>query len=110
MPCGADLKSIGELLSRLTGRLELGEGQERQKILGMWHSIVGDDLGRLAQPAGFRKSVLLVRTSHPAASMELRMRMKEILDRLNGAAGRQLFASMRIICSGTDAGRIKKKG
>jgi len=92
------LKRLDDLLRNLIGRLELTEGQERQKILSEWDNIVGKELGALAHPAGFRKSVLLVRALHPAAAMEIRLRKKEILNHLNSVAHKRLFTSVRIIC------------
>jgi len=91
------LKRLDDLLRNLIGRLELTEGQERQKILSEWDNIVGRELGALAHPAGFRKSVLLIRALHPAAAMEIRLRKKEILDHLNNVAQKRLFTSLRII-------------
>ena len=103
-PQEALLKRLDDLLRNLTGRLELTEGQERQKILDEWDNIVGKELGALAHPAGFRKSVLLVRALHPAAAMELRLRKKEILDQLNSIARKRLFTSVRVICPSVVSG------
>jgi predicted nucleic acid-binding Zn ribbon protein len=99
------LKSIGEILSGLTGRLELDTGRERQDVVDRWRELMGEELARLARPEGFRKSVLVLRADHPAAAMELRLRRGEILDRLNGAAGKALFDTVKVICSGASAGR-----
>jgi hypothetical protein len=99
------LKRLGELLSGVSGKLELAAGQERQRVLGEWGNLAGEEMGRLAQPVGFRKSMLILRAFHPAAAMEIRLRKKEILDRLNRFAGKTLFNSLRVICSGTDAGQ-----
>jgi predicted nucleic acid-binding Zn ribbon protein len=98
------LKRLDDLLRNLIGRLELTEAQERQKILGEWDNIVGKELGALAHPAGFRKSVLLIKALHPAAAMEIRLRKKEILDHLNCVAHKRLFTSVRIICKSAGSG------
>ena len=99
------MKRLSELLSSLSGRLELDSGQERQRVLRRWEELMGDEIGLLARPAGFRKSVLLLSAGHPAAAMEVRLRKKEILDRLNEFAGKVLFESLRVTCSGTNPGR-----
>ena len=98
------MKRLGEILSGLSGRLELESGQERQRIVEKWDELAGEELSLLAKPTGFRKSVLILRAEHPAAAMELRLRKKEILDRLNACAGKVLFESIRVTCSGTSAG------
>ena len=98
------MKRLDDLLRNLIGRLELTEGQERQKILGEWDNIVSKELCALAYPAGFRKSVLLIRALHPAAAMEIRLRKKEILDHLNSVAHKRLFTSVRIICPSVVSG------
>jgi predicted nucleic acid-binding Zn ribbon protein len=99
------VKSIGEILSGLAGRLELDSGRERQSVIERWEELVGEELSRLAEPEGFRKAVLFLRADHPAAAMELRLRRSEILDRLNGAAGKVLFDSVRVTCSGASSRR-----
>ncbi len=104
------MKRLGELLSQLTGKLELNTGHDRQRVLGEWERLVGEEISHIAHPTGFRKSVLVLRVFHPAAAMEIRLRKREILDRLNGFAGKVLFDSLRVICSGTDMSRKATEG
>ena len=91
------MKRLGVLISGLACKLELSDGQKRQKALEKWDLAVGKDLGRLAVPAGFRKSLLLVSVSHPAAAMEVRLRKTDILDSLNRSAGKVLFENIKIL-------------
>jgi hypothetical protein len=104
------MKRIGELLSRLSGKLELDDGQDRQRVIGEWNRLAGKEISSLAKPVGFRKSILILRALHPAAAMEIRLRKREILDRLNAFAKRELFDSLRVTCSGTGSGRKTVEG
>lgn len=98
------MRRIDSLISEFSSRMELGKGQKRQKALDLWESAAGEEIARYAKPAGFDRGVLIIRVLHPAATMELGLRKKEILRRLNGQAGEVLFTEIRTITPG------KRKG
>ena len=71
--------------------------QKKNKAVILWKSIVGEKLAEFVWPVGYDGSVLLLRIKHPAASMEIVLRKKEILKELNSVCGKKLFTDLRIL-------------
>ncbi|MBC8549786.1 MAG: DUF721 domain-containing protein [Candidatus Brocadiales bacterium] len=91
------MEKISALLSELAGKLELNKGADRNKALGFWEEIVGVKLAKLTVIKGFKKSVLIIKVLHPAAAMEIRLKKKTILKKLNDNMGKVLFDDIKII-------------
>ncbi|MCK5063712.1 MAG: DUF721 domain-containing protein [Candidatus Fermentibacteraceae bacterium] len=94
------MKKIEILIDGVFRKFELGKYQKRSKILDSWDDIVGVELAKLARPAGFDRSVIIVRISHPAARMEIRLRKEEIISNLNRISGEELFTDIKAIMPG----------
>ncbi len=94
------MKKIEILIADVFRKFELGKYQKRSKILDCWDDIVGTELAKLAKPAGYDRSVILVRIIHPAAGMEIRLRKEEILSNLNRISGEELFTDIRAMMPG----------
>lgn len=90
------MKKLSELLRETGVHAAEPERLLREKAVSSWTEAFGEDVRDLVQSVGFKGSALLVRVAHPAAAMELRMRSQEILGRMNGLAGREVFVSLRI--------------
>ncbi len=63
----------------------------------MWKEIVGEELAAFVRPVSLEESVLLIRIVHPAASMEIVLRKREILLKLNSVWGEELFTDLKTV-------------
>ncbi len=63
----------------------------------MWKDIAGVELASFVKPVGFDGSVLLLKIIHPAASMEIVLRKKEILHKLNSVRDEELFTDLKTV-------------
>lgn len=74
---------IGDLVRNCQG----GEGQSARIVWGFWDRVVGEMLARNAQPAAFRQRTLVVHVSSSVWLQELHFQKKDLIERLNQAAG-----------------------
>jgi len=93
----SEVKSIGSLVRHVLEDFEPDIRMKRNRAMLLWSSIAGEDLSTYLRPMGFRGSVLVLRSYHPAASMELRMRKREILERLNSLWDQEIFTDLRTV-------------
>lgn len=91
------MKKIDSLLPGVLSNFSLDIYQKRNSAVSMWKDIVGDELAALAKPVGFNGSVLLLKITHPAASMEIVLRKKEILHKLNSLRDEELFTDLKTV-------------
>ena len=61
----------------------------------LWEDIVGKELAAYTNPVGYDGSILLLRIKHPAASMEIGLRKKDILKKLNSVWHEELFTDIK---------------
>jgi hypothetical protein len=91
------MRKIDSLVRDALRNFEPDIRAKRNRAVEFWKSIAGVELSRLARPIGFRGSVLILSTLHPAAAMELRLRKGEILDRLNSIWDQEIFTDIRTV-------------
>ena len=91
------MKSIESLVRRVLDNFEPDIRMKRNRAVMLWSSIAGDELSTFTRPVGFHGSVLILRSYHPAATMELRMRKKEILESLNSLWDQEIFTDLRTV-------------
>jgi predicted nucleic acid-binding Zn ribbon protein len=77
----SSLRSLVETF--LAKKLAAPELNYEQKIAKIWLRVVGKDIGKHAEPTGFRNGTLFVRVSHPLWSTELQYRSADIKQKLN---------------------------
>lgn len=91
------MDKIDILVAAVVAGLELNKGLLRQKAVESWPEDAGSELSSFSRPLGFNKSVLLIQALHPAASMEITLRKRELLQKINHTAGVELFKEIRIV-------------
>jgi predicted nucleic acid-binding Zn ribbon protein len=77
---------IGEVLQKCQG----GEGKNARMVWKYWDRVVGEKVARNAQPAAFKQHLLMVHVSSSVWLQELHFQKKELISRLNQAAGIQV--------------------
>lgn len=91
------MKRIDSLVRDVLDNFEPDIRMKRNRAVMLWDGVVGDELASLAKPVGFDGPVLLLRTLHPAAAMELRLRKKSILEKLNSLWEQEIFTDIRTV-------------
>ena len=91
------MRKIDSLISGVLDNFQPDIYQKRNSAVMLWKEIVGEELASIARPAGFENSVLLIRILHPAASMEIGLRKKEILHKLNSVCDEELFTDLKTV-------------
>ena len=82
---------LGPLLDQLLGRLGLESAIADQKAMVIWPQVVGPVNARHCWAERVRDGVLLVAASSHAWAQELSMLKRQMLERLNGALGKQVI-------------------
>lgn len=91
------MKRIDSLIVNVLGNFQPDEHLKKNRAVMQWKSIVGVELAAFAKPAGFDGSTLLLKILHPAASMEIVLRKKEILRKLNSVWDEELFTDLKTV-------------
>lgn len=91
------MKSIESLVRDVLRNFEPDIRTKRNRAAMLWKTIAGDELSTFTRPMGFEGSVLILRSFHPAAAMEVRMRKAELLSRLNTLWGQEIFTDLKTV-------------
>ncbi|NOQ21234.1 MAG: DUF721 domain-containing protein [Candidatus Aegiribacteria sp.] len=91
------MRKIDSLIPGVLDNFQPDMYRKRNSIIILWKDIVGKELATFARPVGFEDFVLLIKILHPAASMEIRLRKREILLKLNSVWDEKLFTDLKIV-------------
>ena len=91
------MKKIDSILPDVLRNFSLDIYQKRNSAVSMWKDLAGVELAAFVQPVGFNGSVLLLKIIHPAASMEIVLRKREILHKLNSVWDEELFTDLKTV-------------
>ena len=92
-------EKIGDVLARVLRRRGLSRELEHQKLLQEWPRLVGAGLARVTRARSVRNGVLVVEVPSSAWAMELNLRRRQIMARVN--AGRSVrIERVRFVLSG----------
>lgn len=86
---------IGNALSELVNGLGIGGTLSRYKIITHWEEIVGQQIARVATPQRVDGDTLYVGVASAPWRAELVMRRREIIEKINAAAGRAVIRDIR---------------
>ncbi|KAA0224980.1 DUF721 domain-containing protein [Fimbriimonadia bacterium ATM] len=88
---------LANLLGVAVGRSELIRTARAISVMKRWKEIVGEVIGARTAPERFERGELCISTLSSVWAQEIRLRADAILQRLNEAAGEELFTSLRIV-------------
>jgi predicted nucleic acid-binding Zn ribbon protein len=83
----SDCEPIANIIGNVLQACQGGEGQNARVVWDFWDRVVGETLARNAQPVAFKQRILLVHVSGSVWLQELHFQKKELITRLNHAAG-----------------------
>jgi predicted nucleic acid-binding Zn ribbon protein len=83
----SDCEPIANIIGNVLQNCHGGERQNARIVWDFWDRVVGETLARNAQPAAFKQRILMVHVSSSVWMQELHFMKKELIVKLNQAAG-----------------------
>ncbi|MFC1571720.1 DUF721 domain-containing protein [Candidatus Margulisiibacteriota bacterium] len=93
---------MAKRLADILGELEMGVGKavELCGFLSIWGDVVDERVGRHAQAVKIRNRTLYVSTSSSTWAHELSFLKKDIIEKFNKKAGREVIGDIRFRAGG----------
>ncbi|MHC1700561.1 MAG: DUF721 domain-containing protein [Humidesulfovibrio sp.] len=85
----------GEAIMRVLSRYDKKGGLVLVRLWREWASVVGPEVAELARPLGHKEGTLLLYTEDAIAAQQLTYFTPEILARVNGFLGQEVFDKVR---------------
>lgn len=95
-------EKVGDVLERVLRRRGLATQMEYQKLLEDWPRLVGAGLARVTRARSVRNGVLVVEVPSSAWAMELNLRRRQIMARLNAGRNVRIKRVMFVLSAGDD--------
>jgi predicted nucleic acid-binding Zn ribbon protein len=78
---------LGQVIDKVVHQYRPQMDQTLIKVWDVWHAAVGDIVAENAQPAAFKRDILLVHVSNSTWLHHLRFMEKELIDNINRSLG-----------------------
>ena len=98
-------EKVGDVLARVLRRRGLDRELEYQKVLEDWPRLVGSGLARVTRARSVRNGVMVVEVPSSAWAMELNLRRRRIMARLNAGRGVRIRRVIFVLSGGDEKGR-----
>ena len=95
-------EKVGDILERVLRRRGLARQMEYHKLLEDWPRLVGAGLARVTRARSVSNGVLVVEVPSSAWAMELNLRKRQIMARLNAGRGVRIKRVMFVLSAGDD--------
>lgn len=95
-------EKVGDVLERVLRRRGLARQMEYQKLLEDWPRLVGAGVARVARARSVRDGVLVVEVPSSAWAMELNLRRRQIMARLNAGRSVRIRRVMFVLSAGDE--------
>ena len=86
---------LNAALSDLSNSIGITKKLREYNVITSWEAIVGEQIARVAVPQRIENSVLFVAVASAPWRAELTMRRREIIERINATAGKQVIQDIR---------------
>ncbi len=93
------------MLERVLRRRGLDKQLEHQRLVEDWPRVVGPGLARVTRARSVRYGVLVVEVPSSAWAMELNLRRRQIMERVNDGRSLGIRRVMFVLSQGDDGGR-----
>ncbi len=97
-------EKVGDVLERVLRRRGLARQMEYQRLLEDWPRLVGAGLARVTRARSVRDAVLVVEVPSSAWAMELNLRRRQIMARLNAGRSVRIRRVMFVLSAGDEEG------
>lgn len=95
-------EKVGDILERVLRRRGLARQMEYQKLLEEWPRLVGAGLARVTRARSVRDGVLVVEVPSSAWAMELNLRRRQIMARVNAGRNVRIKRVMFVLSAGDE--------
>ena len=86
---------VGKALDTFARRLGIDRTIREHQVIASWGALVGEQVARVTTPQRFEKGVLTVAVSSAPWRSELTLRRREIMEKINAAAGKPVVRDIR---------------
>lgn len=97
-------EKVADVLGRVLRRRGLDRQLEYQKLVEDWPRLVGPGLARVTRARSVRNGILIVEVPSSAWAMELNMRKRQIMARLNAGRSVRIKRVMFVLSAGDEEG------
>ncbi|OGB88211.1 hypothetical protein A3H38_00485 [candidate division WOR-1 bacterium RIFCSPLOWO2_02_FULL_46_20] len=93
---------MAKKLADIFDGMELGLGRTIKlcNLLTLWQSVVDDRVGKRTEAVKIRNKTLYISTSSPTWAQELSFLKKEIVEKFNDKAGKEVICDIKFSCGG----------
>lgn len=95
-------EKVGDILERVLRRRGLARQLEYQRLLEDWPRLVGAGLARVTRARSVRDGVLVVEVPSSAWAMELNLRRRQIMARLNAGRSVRIERVLFVLSAGDE--------
>lgn len=86
---------ISDVISSILKNVRYESNEDMMKIWRSWNNIVGKTIAENAQPAAFKKNILIVYAVSSTWTHQLQFLKKDIITKVNGALGKTLVKEIK---------------
>lgn len=97
-------EKVADVLGRVLRRRGLDRQLEYQKLVEDWPRLVGSGLARVTRARSVRNGILIVEVPSSAWAMELNLRKRQIMARLNAGRRVRIKRVMFVLSAGDEEG------
>jgi predicted nucleic acid-binding Zn ribbon protein len=90
-----ECEPVANIIAAVLRNCHGGGGQSARTVWTFWDRIVGEHLACNAQPAAFKQRTLIVHVTSSVWLQELHFQKKDLIQRLNQAAGDRVVDDIR---------------
>jgi predicted nucleic acid-binding Zn ribbon protein len=90
-----DFEHISDIIKNTLGKWLHTAGEPINRIWELWDSAAGDQIARNAHPAYLKNQILIVHVPSSAWIQQLQFSKKNIIEKLNTAAGSPLVSDIK---------------
>ncbi len=91
----SECEPLANIVGKVLDNCQGGEGQNARVAWKHWDRVVGETVARNAQPSAFKQRLLVVQVSSSVWMQELHFKKKDLISRLNQAAGAQVVENIQ---------------
>ncbi|MEW6077016.1 MAG: DUF721 domain-containing protein [Thermodesulfobacteriota bacterium] len=90
-----EFEHISDIIRTTLGKWLQTSGEPITRVWELWDATVGDPIAKNTRPACLKNQTLTVHVSSPAWIQELRFSKKNLIEKINTAAGSHLVSDIK---------------
>jgi predicted nucleic acid-binding Zn ribbon protein len=92
-----ELEKLDGLLEKVMGKLGIQKRVDEYRVVEEWSEIVGSAISKRVRPVGVERGVLTVQVDSSSWLMEMRMRSRDLISKIDEVVGKGIVHEIRFI-------------